>query len=141
MNYWLYVTNESILAKINSNNKFLEFSKKNNIKKNDIIFLYIKKHIASGFSHILQASDDIKINNVNKFAVDINVIKIITPLVNISKIINQITGDVSGHRNLSSFNAKYLKNINTVTEIQLKGELLQNILNSNGTKSNTDKIH
>jgi hypothetical protein len=132
--YWIYPMLEEEWTELQKKMQIIKNLNKNNIKKNDIIFIYLKsKKILPDdktlFGFIASIQVDTQDNNINENK------------INISIVYNILKNDTIGHNTIKSFNNKYIKNTR-ITELIYGGkDLLKNLaLIDKGNKLKNKKI-
>jgi len=131
--YWIYVFNKKILESYRDKNYISSYDQLN-IKKNDIIFFYLKDIKDSGFvgycrvgTSMTNNSTGIKIFtdfNLNRFFVKLSFSTWMVESIKLPSIIKSVYLESVGHKNASSFVAKYLKNDCTFVVLLNKGDAL-----------------
>lgn len=144
-NYWIYVfTNKLWTQYVGStedsedDKMYISSYSKEKIKKNDIIFYYVKDKHNSGFTGIAKAAskhifnkENVKIfkdKDQNKNMVRINYLDIFDENIKLSSVFDIIQDDIVGQRNRTSFTGKFLKKIGLFIKLNTKGKDLLNKL-------------
>jgi len=140
-NYWIYVMNQQMHNDYikNSNKNYISHDKKYIIKKNDIIFIYIKRKENRGFTGVLKVSNNQILNNkkikifsnikINKYVAKLDCVNLFDDIVKLPDVINTFKDNINGHKNIKSFNAKYVLQASGIHEFHTKGDKLLNKLN------------
>jgi len=138
MTYWIY-TLDSNLYKTFQDKNYLSAYDSYPVEPNDIILLYLKEKNNTGFISIYKAltimdknNNNIQIftdDNLNRYCVKLELIKSFKSVI-INSVVTKIFTDVPGHRNISSFTGKYLKDTCKFVRIEYNYDVLyKNILN------------
>jgi hypothetical protein len=152
--FWIYNLktanyNEYVKSKSNYITFFGEYS----ISKNDIIILFQKDRRGSGFIGILQATQDLDMNNngitifknenLNKYYVKLKYKKLFSNLIKIDEVLSSLKipkNDNTGYKNASSFRSRFLKNDNTAVQMTIFGKKILEKLIELSNKTNNELI-
>jgi len=138
-NFWLYVlTKQAFLDYSNYKGNYITFFDGRKLKKKDIIIIYNKDRLNSGFMGIIQLKSDpeldkrkykiFKDNNLNRDYVKIKFERKFILAIKPDKVLKYLKTDVSGYKNVQTFRTKFLTKENAVVQLDLYGERIVNKL-------------
>lgn len=171
-NYWLYVltkNNYDDFKKYKGN--FITFMDGDNIKKGDVVIIFCKERLNSGFAGIVQMKNDViinknkgfvgllktnqykdigepnqthkifKDNNLNRDYGEVSFKKNFIDLIRPDMIIKSLNTDASGYKNTMSFRGKYLKKENVTIKLDLYGNKIVDKLLETAEQDEEEEAH
>ena len=140
--YWIYTMSSKMWDQYTratdsseDDSMYISNMKNYDITEGDIIFYYVKNYSKSGFMGIARTNSEqipnsdnkIKIfkdQHLNKKIIKIDYLTTFNTPVNIRDIMEDVTDDVSGHRNRDSFISKYVKGTDIFVKLECHGDRL-----------------
>lgn len=135
INYHIYILNKNETDNIikNKDNYICFFQKNNSVKSGDIILIYQKERLSSGFACVVQLQTDVIYNdknlvkvssdkNMNRFYAKVNFKKIFVELIKTDEIIKFLSSDATGFKNAASFKRKYTSKTNALIGFDVYGK-------------------
>lgn len=151
LNYWIYnISDKSLREFLNTDRKYLGINIYTDIKASDVILFFVKNRTNSGCIGWAEVENDICKNetnqkvfndlNMNKYIFKINNQQILVNAIKIKNVFHFVKSDVVGFKSGTSFNNKYLKNLNMLIKIDYssKGLILFNKLKEHFNQNPTE---
>ena len=136
-NYWIYVMSNKIFKEFEKNNNMnLSTFYNYNLRRSDIIFIFIKK-AQSGFIGICRVGTNQVFNkdiavfkdiNLNKYLFTLNYATFFDKVVQLKAIFPTVKADIEGYDTERAFTKAYLREPNSMNKLDYNGEKLLNKL-------------
>jgi len=134
-NYHIYILNNNECNNIikNKDNYIGFFLKNQSIKKGDVVILYLKDRMKSGFYGIVQLDTNVSFNDKNtvKISSDTNMNRYYAKLcfkkkfletIDPESIIKYVSSDATGFKNATSFKQKFVTKLNALIGFEVYGK-------------------
>ena len=140
-NYHIYILNKNECDNIikNKDNYIGFFLKNQSIKKGDVVILYLKDRMKSGFYGIVQLDTNVSFNDTNdknnnkivKISSDTNMNRYYAKLcfkkkfletIDPESIIKYVSSDATGFKNATSFKQKFVTKLNALIGFEVYGK-------------------